>query len=152
MHGVGAPVLAAAFARAGFTVPTGVPGQAEPDPDFPTVAFPNPEEPGAMDLVLAFADKLGADLAIANDPDADRCAVAVPDADGWRMLRGDEVGVLLADHLLRRGVEGLYVTTIVSSAMLGALCRARGHRFAETLTGFKWIVRAGGSVATDLVY
>lgn len=100
-----------------------------------------------MDLVIALADSVGADLAIANDPDADRCAVAVPvrpgtGSSGWRILRGDEVGVLIADHLMRRGVTGCYATTIVSSAMLRALCAARGQPYAETLTGFKWIVRA----------
>jgi phosphomannomutase len=145
LHGVGAEVLAAAFRRAGFARPTAVPEQAEPDPAFPTVAFPNPEEPGAMDRAMALATAIGADLAIANDPDADRCAVAVPDgAGGWRMLRGDEVGVLLADHLMRRGIRGLYACTIVSSSMLRALCAARGMPYGETLTGFKWIVRATG--------
>jgi phosphomannomutase len=144
LHGVGAEVLTAAFARAGFAVPGVVPEQAEPDPDFPTVAFPNPEEPGATDLLIDLARRIGADIAIANDPDADRCAVAVPDpAGGWRMLRGDEVGVLLADQLMRRGVPGLYATTIVSSSLLRALCAARGRPYDETLTGFKWIVRAG---------
>jgi phosphomannomutase len=94
---------------------------------------------------MALATAIGADLAIANDPDADRCAVAVPDgAGGWRMLRGDEVGVLLADHLMRRGIRGLYACTIVSSSMLRALCAARGMPYGETLTGFKWIVRATG--------
>jgi phosphomannomutase len=110
------------------------------------VAFPNPEEPGAMDLVIALARENGADLAIANDPDADRCAVAVPDptgSTGWRMLRGDEVGVLLADHLMHRGARGRYATTIVSSTLLEKLCAARELPYGETLTGFKWIVRAG---------
>jgi phosphomannomutase len=142
LHGVGAAVLQAAFARAGFAPPTVVAEQAEPDPDFPTVAFPNPEEPGAMDLVLRTAVATDADIAIANDPDADRCAVAIPAPPGWRRLHGDEVGVLLADHLMRRGVSGCYATTIVSSSMLRALTAARGVDYAETLTGFKWIVRA----------
>ncbi|MFD6263958.1 phospho-sugar mutase [Micromonospora chalcea] len=144
LHGVGGAVLTAAFARAGFGVPGVVPEQAEPDPAFPTVSFPNPEEPGAVDLLVALADRTGADLAVANDPDADRCAVAVRDAGSWRMLRGDEVGALLADHLMRRGVTGLYATTIVSSALLRAMAAARGLPYDETLTGFKWIVRAGG--------
>ncbi|MEV4213030.1 phospho-sugar mutase [Micromonospora sp. NPDC049662] len=150
LHGVGAAVLTATFARAGFPVPGVVPDQAEPDPAFPTVSFPNPEEPGAVDRLIALADSTGADLAIANDPDADRCAVVVRAAgagQGWRMLRGDEVGVLLADHLMRRGVTGLYATTIVSSSLLRAMCAARGLPYDETLTGFKWIVRAGGGSA-----
>jgi phosphomannomutase len=144
LHGVGAAVLTEVLRRAGFPAPAAVPEQAEPDPDFPTVAFPNPEEPGAMDRVIALAAASGADLAIANDPDADRCAVALPvPGGGWRMLRGDEVGVLLADHLIRRGVTGRYATTIVSSSLLRTLCAARGQEYGETLTGFKWIVRAG---------
>ena len=156
MHGVGADVLAAAFEQAGFAHPATVREQVDPDPAFPTVTFPNPEEPGAMDLVLALAESVEADLAIANDPDADRCAVAVPvggpGAPAWRMLRGDEVGVLLADHLMRRGVRGLYATTIVSSTLLRAMCAARGQAYDETLTGFKWIVRAGGADTDQLVY
>ncbi len=149
LHGVGRAVFTAALAEAGFAAPIVVPEQADPDPAFPTVAFPNPEEPGAMDLVLAAARSARADLAIANDPDADRCAVAIPTTDGrWRMLRGDEVGALLADHLMRRGVRGRYATTIVSSTLLAKLCAARGLPYGETLTGFKWIVRAGD----DLVY
>ncbi|MEU4569741.1 phospho-sugar mutase [Micromonospora sp. NPDC023956] len=145
LHGVGAAVLTATFSRAGFGMPGVVPEQAEPDGSFPTVSFPNPEEPGAVDRLVALAGSIRADLAIANDPDADRCAVVVPDpvAGGWRMLRGDEVGVLLADHLMRRGVRGLYATTIVSSALLRAMCAARDLPYGETLTGFKWIVRAG---------
>jgi len=151
LHGVGGAVLTEAFTRAGFPAPVAVPEQADPDPEFPTVTFPNPEEPGAMDRVLALATASGADIALANDPDADRCAVAVPDSrapGGWRMLRGDEVGVLLADHLMRRGVRGRYATTIVSSSMLRAMCERRGLPYGETLTGFKWIVRAG----EDLVF
>ncbi|HEY0700547.1 MAG TPA: phospho-sugar mutase, partial [Micromonospora sp.] len=153
LHGVGASVLTAAFTSAGFAVPGLVAEQVEPDPAFPTVAFPNPEEPGAVDLLVALAERTGADIAIANDPDADRCAVAVPDADGrWRMLRGDEVGALLADHLMRRGVRGLYATTIVSSSLLRAMCAARELPYDETLTGFKWIVRAGSDTDHPLVY
>jgi phosphomannomutase len=148
LHGVGGAVLVAAFERAGFPAPAVVPAQAEPDPEFPTVSFPNPEEPGAMDRLIALAGEVGADVALANDPDADRCAVAIPSADGWRPLRGDELGVLLADHLIRRGMPGTYATTIVSSSMLGPLCAARGVPFGRTLTGFKWIVRA----AEDLAY
>jgi phosphomannomutase len=146
LHGVGAAVLTAVFSGAGFGMPGVVPDQAEPDGSFPTVSFPNPEEPGAVDRLVALAGSIRADLAIANDPDADRCAVVVPDPSTgrWRMLRGDEVGVLLADHLMRRGVRGLYATTIVSSALLRAMCAARELPYDETLTGFKWIVRAGG--------
>jgi len=147
LHGVGGDVLRAAVTAAGFPSPSIVDSQAEPDPDFPTVSFPNPEEPGAMDRVIALAAASHADLAVANDPDADRCAVAVPHGDGWRMLRGDEVGVLLADHLMRRGVTGRYATTIVSSSLLGAMCHSRGLPYGETLTGFKWIVRAGDQLA-----
>ncbi len=149
MHGVGSSVVRAVFDAAGFTDVVPVPQQEQPDPDFPTVAFPNPEEPGALDLAFALARERDADLIIANDPDADRCAVAVPDAGGsWRMLRGDEVGVLLADKLLRLGVRGTYATTIVSSQLLASLARRHGVGYAETLTGFKWIARA----APDLVY
>jgi phosphomannomutase len=147
LHGVGGAVLADAFERAGFARPAVVAAQAEPDPDFPTVSFPNPEEPGVMDRLLAVAREVGADVAIANDPDADRCAVAIPVGTDWRALRGDEVGVLLADHLIRAGKPGTYATTIVSSAQLLALCAARGVPYAETLTGFKWIVRAAGDLA-----
>ncbi|MEV4537370.1 phospho-sugar mutase [Asanoa sp. NPDC049518] len=147
LHGVGARVLAAAFARAGFARPHEVAEQAEPDPLFPTVAFPNPEEPGAIDRVIELATVTGADIAIANDPDADRCAVAIPGPNGWRMLRGDEVGVLLADHLQRRGVTGRYATTIVSSSLLSQLCARREVPYGATLTGFKWIVRAGDDLA-----
>src|SRR5690606_6079614 len=101
----------------------------------------------AMDRLLAYAAEVGADLAIANDPDADRAAVAIPTAEGWQPLTGDQLGVLLADALLRRGVTGRYATTVVSSSMLGAMCAARGVPYGETLTGFKWIVRAGEDLA-----
>ncbi|MHC5258602.1 phospho-sugar mutase [Streptomyces sp. UC4497] len=146
MHGVGKDTLLAAFARAGFPEPVLVPEQAEPDPDFPTVAFPNPEEPGAMDLSFATARAQGEtpDLIIANDPDADRCAVAVPDGGEWRMLRGDEVGALLAAHLVKRGVSGVLAESIVSSSLLGRIAEAAGLPYEETLTGFKWIARVEG--------
>jgi phosphomannomutase len=151
MHGVGRELLVRVLTEAGFAAPVVVAEQAEPDPAFPTVTFPNPEEPGAMDRVLALAAASGADLAIANDPDADRCAVAIPEPGGptgWRMLRGDEVGALIGDHLMRRGVRGRYATTVVSSSLLSRMCAARGLPYGETLTGFKWIVRAG----PDLVF
>jgi len=149
MHGVGTEVLRKVFAAAGFAPLIAVPQQEQPDADFPTVAFPNPEEPGALDLALALARAKRADVIIANDPDADRCAVAVPLPSGeWRMLRGDEVGVLLADALLGKGVRGTYATTIVSSTMLRAMAERHGVGYAETLTGFKWISRA----APDLVF
>ncbi|AGJ56902.1 MULTISPECIES: phospho-sugar mutase [Streptomyces] len=147
MHGVGTSVLTAAFARAGFPEPVLVAEQAEPDPAFPTVAFPNPEEPGAMDLAFATARRAGPDLVIANDPDADRCAVAVPDPSaegGWRMLRGDEVGALLAAHLVDRGVTGVLAESIVSSSLLGRIADKAGLGYEETLTGFKWIARVEG--------
>lgn len=121
--------------------------QAEPDPAFPTVAFPNPEEPGAMDLAFATARRTDPDIVIANDPDADRCAVAVPDPaaeGGWRMLRGDEVGALLAAHLVDRGVSGVFAESIVSSSLLGRIAAKAGLGHEETLTGFKWIARVDG--------
>ena len=144
LHGVGGELMTAAMHRAGFAAPQVVPEQAEPDPDFPTVAFPNPEEPGAMDLAMALAAEVDADLVVANDPDADRCAVGVPGPHGWRMLRGDEVGALLGDFLLRRGVEGVYASSIVSSSLLGELAASHGQPHQETLTGFKWIGRVDG--------
>ncbi|MFI9565559.1 phospho-sugar mutase [Streptomyces rishiriensis] len=144
MHGVGKDVLLAAFARAGFPAPVLVAEQAEPDPEFPTVAFPNPEEPGAMDLAFAAARANAPDLIIANDPDADRCAVAVPYAGDWRMLRGDEVGSLLAAHLVRRGARGVLAESIVSSSLLGRIAEKAGLPYEETLTGFKWIARVDG--------
>ncbi|MGI5419515.1 phospho-sugar mutase [Actinomadura luteofluorescens] len=151
LHGVGRDVLLTAFERAGFPSPAVVPEQAEPDPDFPTVDFPNPEEPGALDLALGLAGARGADLVIANDPDADRCAVAVPGPSGWRTLTGDEVGGLLAEHVLRHttGDDRLVATTIVSSSLLRAIAAAHRVRFAETLTGFKWIMKAGAPQGTS---
>ena len=148
LHGVGRDTLLAAFDAAGFPAPQVVSRQGSPDADFPTVAFPNPEEPGAIDLAVAAAKASSADVVIANDPDADRCAVAVPDGGEWRMLRGDEVGALLADFLLRNGVHGRYATTIVSSSLLSAMAARHGMPYSETLTGFKWIVKAGA----DLVF
>ncbi len=142
MHGVGLETLLAAFALAGFEAPAVVAEQAQPDPDFPTVAFPNPEEPGALDLLLVLSKN--ADVAIASDPDADRVAVVVGD----RALRGDETGVLLADHLLSHGLRGRLATTVVSSTMLARLAAFYGVPFTETLTGFKHLARAG----TDLLY
>jgi len=154
LHGVGSAVLVAAFARAGFSAPVVVPSQSEPDPEFPTVVFPNPEEPGAIDAALALAALEHADLVLANDPDADRCAAAVPDPDaatsdnpsGWRMLRGDEVGSLLGAHILARGVgaDDVFANSIVSSRLLAAMAAGAGIRHEETLTGFKWISRVPG--------
>ena len=153
LHGVGGALLGDAFERAGFARPIAVPQQQDPDPAFPTVAFPNPEEPGAIDLALALAAQENADLVIANDPDADRCAVAVPlpeadggaNASGWRMLRGDEVGALLGDAIADRTPEGgVFATTIVSSSLLGKIAAAHGIEYRETLTGFKWISKIPG--------
>ena len=147
LHGVGGAVLRRAFEWCGYAAPDVVAEQADPDPDFPTVSFPNPEEPGAMDLALALGK--GRDLVIANDPDADRCAVAT----GGRMLTGDEVGGLLAEHVLRHteGADRLVATTIVSSSLLSKIAAAHGVRYAETLTGFKWIMK-GGTDRDRLVY
>ncbi|MET7638156.1 phospho-sugar mutase [Streptomyces sp. NPDC005438] len=144
LHGVGGQTLVAAFERAGFPTPLAVAEQADPDPDFPTVAFPNPEEDGAMDLAFAAARAAHPDLVLANDPDADRCAVAVPEPDseaGWRMLRGDEVGALLASHLVSHGAQGTLATTIVSSSLLSRIAERAGLEYEETLTGFKWLSR-----------
>ncbi|MFE3447489.1 phospho-sugar mutase [Nonomuraea sp. NPDC059194] len=145
MHGVGHATLVGAFRAAGFDEPVTVEQQRDPDPDFPTVAFPNPEEPGAMDLALALATKVEADLVLANDPDADRCAVGVPLGDGtFRMLTGDEVGALLGEHVITHTAgDRLVATTIVSSTLLGKIAQTHGVRYTETLTGFKWIMRAG---------
>jgi phosphomannomutase len=151
LHGVGGAVLPRLLEEAGFDVPAPVPAQAGPDPDFPTTAFPNPEEPGVLDLALAEGGRRQADLVLANDPDADRLAVAVParpgdgsGGHGLRVLTGDELGVLIADHLMTTtaGTDRLVATTVVSSSMLGALAAAAGVAYAETLTGFKWIARA----------
>ena len=154
LHGVAAGLALRAFERAGFPRPHVVAAQAEPDPAFPTVAFPNPEEPGALDLALALARETAADLVIANDPDGDRLAVAVPDPAapaGWRPLSGDQVGALLGAYLLEQDPgpdpgARLAATTVVSSTMLSQIAAAAGVRYAETLTGFKWIVRAADGV------
>lgn len=144
MHGVGGATVLRAFAAAGFPAPIPVAAQFEPDGTFPTVSFPNPEEPGAMDLLMETARAAAAHVAIANDPDADRLAAAIPQADGsWRRLGGDEIGWLFADYLLQHG-EGddrLVVTTLVSSSLLGKIAKAHGVHSAETFTGFKWIAR-----------
>jgi phosphomannomutase len=144
LHGVGGDTVVKAMRLAGFPEPLVAAAQAEPDPDFPTVSFPNPEEPGAMDLAMQLAASVNADIVVANDPDADRCAVAVPTPSGWRMLRGDEVGALLADFLLSKRVNGVYATSIVSSSLLGKMAAAHGQPYEETLTGFKWIGRIPG--------
>ena len=166
LHGVGATVLLALFERLGLPRPLLVASQAVPDGDFPTVAFPNPEEPGALDAAFALAAEQGADLVIANDPDADRLAVAVPAAisdDGsgdpvWRRLTGDELGVLLADCLLRRRAATgndepvLVAASVVSSRMLQAMAADAGVAYAETLTGFKWIARAADGRPERLLF
>ena len=197
LHGVGATVLLALFERLGLPAPAVVASQAAPDGDFPTVAFPNPEEPGALDAAYAVAAEQDADLVIANDPDADRLAVAVPaegtrrgratpgsgadrlrrrepdtvpavparitdepdGCSGWRRLTGDELGVLLADYLLRRraaagdvGEPVLLAASVVSSQMLGVMAADAGVAYAETLTGFKWIARAADGRAERLLF
>lgn len=142
MHGVGGTTLLAAFERAGLPAPAVVDEQQRPDASFPTVPFPNPEEPGAMDLLTARAAAVGAHIALANDPDADRLGAAIPtSAGGWRRLGGDEIGWLLADHILRHtaGDDRLVVTTLVSSSLLSRMAAAHGVACEETFTGFKWI-------------
>ena len=153
MHGVGGATLLAAFERSNLPAPFVVAEQQQPDGSFPTVSFPNPEEPGAMDLLLARAEASGALLALANDPDADRLGAAIPSIDasggvaGWRRLTGDEIGWLLGDHILRHtsGDDRLVITTVVSSSMLSRMAAFHGVHFEETYTGFKWI----GRVALD---
>jgi phosphomannomutase len=145
LHGVGLATVRQALSRAGFAEPAVVAAQAEPDGAFPTLPRPNPEEPGVLDLLLAEGARSGADLLLANDPDADRLAAVIPGAAGWRVLTGDEVGALLADHLLRHEPHldrRLLVTTVVSADLLGRMAAATGAGYAETLTGFKWIMRA----------
>ncbi|WBU36811.1 phospho-sugar mutase [Homoserinibacter sp. YIM 151385] len=153
MHGVGWETASAAFRAAGFEHVTPVASQRDPDGAFPTVDFPNPEEPGAMDRVFALARELGADLALANDPDADRLAVGIPtdaaDAeDGWQRLSGNQLGWLLGWRAARAadaaGIDGTLACSLVSSPALESVARAHGLDYVETLTGFKWISRAGG--------
>ncbi|KHL01211.1 phospho-sugar mutase [Sinomonas humi] len=161
LHGVGGTTALGLLREAGFPDVTVVEEQALPDPGFPTVAFPNPEEPGALDLAFETAQRLEADIVIANDPDADRCAVGVPDpvTQEWRMLRGDEVGALLGAHLVRRlglgdgarqpaddaeAARYVFANSIVSSRLLGRIAQAAGIEHRETLTGFKWISRVPG--------
>jgi phosphomannomutase len=142
MHGVGWETASRVFAAAGFAEPAVVTEQLHPDPDFPTVAFPNPEEPGALDLSFARAVEVNAELVIANDPDADRLAVGIPTATGWRRLSGNEVGNLLAWRSATRATAGTLACSIVSSPALAPIAAASGLTRIETLTGFKWISRA----------
>ena len=142
MHGVGTQTLSQVFAKAGFPDLILVSEQAAPDPDFPTVAFPNPEEPGAIDLALATARSHNADLVIANDPDADRCAAAIKDHSGdWRMLRGDELGVIFGEWIARTSPQGTFGNSIVSSSILRKISAHYGIDFQEVLTGFKWLAK-----------
>src|SRR5215831_9283121 len=182
LHGVAADLMLRAMQRAGFAAPHLVAAQAAPDPDFPTAWFPNPEEPGVLDLALADAQRQGADLVLASDPDGDRLAVAWPGAPGapsapgapggpavtadgaWRMLTGDQLGALLGGYLLETegarlasaGIQPLVATTIVSSTLLSKIAAAAGARYRETLTGFKWIARAADELnargAADVQY
>jgi phosphomannomutase len=145
MHGVGTETLQRVFHKAGFPSPILVDSQALPDPDFPTVAFPNPEEPGAIDLSLETAKTFDADLVIANDPDADRCAAAIKDpAMGWRMLRGDELGAIFAEAIARKSGAGIFANSIVSSSVVKKIAEHHKIEFKETLTGFKWISKIKG--------
>ena len=150
MHGVGGDVFVRAAREAGFPDPRPVAAQFAPDGRFPTVSFPNPEEPGAMDLALAEAREHGADIIIANDPDAERCSAGIPTADGFRMLSGDEVGWLLGwwtvERMRRSGatMAGTLAQSIVSGTLLKAIALDAGLDYAVTLTGFKWISRVPG--------
>jgi phosphomannomutase len=152
MHGVGGEYGLDAFVRAGFSDVQVVESQFAPDPDFPTVPFPNPEEPGATDELLKLAAETDAEVAIALDPDADRCAVGIPTPDGWRMLTGDETGWLLGDYILSQIDPGevsehtVVASSVVSSRMLSRIAAAHGARHVETLTGFKWLSRADGDL------
>jgi phosphomannomutase len=142
MHGVGTQTLTQVFEKAGFPPLILVAEQSEPDPDFPTVAFPNPEEPGAIDLAISTARAHNADLVIANDPDADRCAAAIKDRDGqWRMLRGDELGVIFGEWIARTAPTGTFGNSIVSSSILRKISAHYGINFEEVLTGFKWLAK-----------
>jgi phosphomannomutase len=142
MHGVGTETLQRVFNHAGFATLILVDEQCQPDPDFPTVAFPNPEEPGAIDLALQKARDFGADLVIANDPDADRCAAAVNDPKtGWRMLRGDELGVIFGEWIARTKPDGTFGNSIVSSSALRKIATHYKIDFQEVLTGFKWLAK-----------
>lgn len=146
MHGVGGATAVQALHLAGFPEVHLVEAQATPDPDFPTVPFPNPEEPGALDLALSTARDRDADVVVALDPDADRCSVAVPTPQGWRQLSGDQIGALLGAQAAadpQRDGDTL-ATSLVSSRLLGRIARATGLRHAVTLTGFKWIARVPG--------
>ncbi len=145
LHGVGTETLQRVFHASGFPAPILVDAQAQPDPDFPTVAFPNPEEPGAIDLALETARNANADLVIANDPDADRCAAAVNDPQrGWRMLRGDELGALLGEYIARKSNGGILANSIVSSSILQKIAEHHSMEFRQTLTGFKWLAKIKG--------
>ncbi len=142
LHGVGAETFLKVFNSAGFSNLIVVNEQEKPDPDFPTTPFPNPEEVGAIDLAIEYAKRESADLVIANDPDADRCAIAINDPDhGWRMLRGDEVGAIVGKYLIERDRinNGAYANSLVSSSLLSKMAKKAGIEFHETLTGFKWI-------------
>jgi phosphomannomutase len=146
MHGVGSETLQSVFHAAGFARPILVDSQNQPDPDFPTVAFPNPEEPGAMDLAIAYARDWDADIVLANDPDADRCALAIKEEGDWRILRGDEIGFILgryiAESALRaQGKKRVFANSIVSSSLLARIAGSHGIEFKETLTGFKWLAK-----------
>ena len=142
MHGVGTETIQRVFNHAGFATLILVDEQCAPDPDFPTVAFPNPEEPGAIDLALAKARDFGAELVIANDPDADRCAAAINDPKtGWRMLRGDELGIILGEWIARTKPTGTFGNSIVSSSALRKISAHYDVDFKEVLTGFKWLAK-----------
>nr|MCH9700280.1 phospho-sugar mutase [Actinomycetes bacterium] len=155
LHGVGGEYALDALALAGFGDVHVVERQFTPDPDFPTVAFPNPEEPGAVDELLSLAADVEADIAVALDPDADRCAIGVPTPSGWRMLTGDETGWLLGDYILshHHGITPVVASTVVSSRMLASIAADHGARHVETLTGFKWLARADDAIPNArLVY